>query len=97
MKQTVKPLLRWAGSKRKLLPLLRQHIPAQFSRYVEPFCGSACLFFELSPEHGLLGDINPELIHFYKRVRANPYRRCPVIGHRNILRALRLIIASLSD
>ncbi|MFL9964294.1 Dam family site-specific DNA-(adenine-N6)-methyltransferase [Paraburkholderia sediminicola] len=74
MEQTVKPLLRWAGSKRKLLPVLRQYVPTQFSRYVEPFCGSACLFFALSPERGLLGDINPELIHFYKRVRANPNR-----------------------
>lgn len=52
--------------------MLRQYVPAQFTRYVEPFCGSACLFIELSPERGLLGDINPELIHFYKRVRANP-------------------------
>jgi DNA adenine methylase len=52
--------------------MLRQHVPPNFSRYVEPFCGSACLFFELAPSHGLLGDINPELIHFYARVRANP-------------------------
>lgn len=72
MEQSAKPLLRWAGSKKKLLPTLRQYVPARFSRYVEPFCGSACLFFELSPELGLLGDINPELIHFYKRVRTNP-------------------------
>lgn len=72
LKQSVKPLLRWAGSKRKLLPVLRQAVPAQFSRYVEPFCGSACFYLELAPKLGLLGDINSELIHFYKRVRANP-------------------------
>lgn len=72
LEQSVKPLLRWAGSKRKLLPVLRQVAPAQFSRYVEPFCGSACFYLELAPEVGLLGDINSELIHFYKRVRANP-------------------------
>jgi DNA adenine methylase len=52
--------------------VLRQAAPTQYSRYVEPFCGSACFYLELAPALGLLGDINPELIHFYKRVRANP-------------------------
>ncbi|MBI2818462.1 MAG: DNA adenine methylase [Acidobacteria bacterium] len=41
--------LRWAGSKRKLLPILLDVAPDNFDRYVEPFAGSACLFFALEP------------------------------------------------
>ena len=60
-----KPFLRWAGSKRKLLPHLLEFTPKSFTRYVEPFAGSACLFFCLNPKKALLGDINRELIRTY--------------------------------
>ena len=63
-----KPIFRWAGSKRKLLPTLRQYTPP-FVRYVEPFAGSACLFFDLLPPRALLGDVNHELIETYTAVR----------------------------
>jgi DNA adenine methylase len=68
-----KPIFRWAGSKRKLLPTLRQYIPS-FVRYVEPFAGSACLFFDLLPPRALLGDVNHELIETYTAVRSAPLR-----------------------
>ena len=41
-------------------------------RYVEPFAGSARLFFRLEPEKALLGDINSDLISTYCEVRDNP-------------------------
>ena len=63
-----KPIFRWAGSKRKLLPTLIRYVPAH-SRYVEPFVGSGCLFFALRPEGAVLGDINAELIGAYTRIR----------------------------
>lgn len=66
------PVFRWAGSKRKLLPILLKNTPTTFERYVEPFCGSACLFFALNPEKSLLGDINSELIHTYRQIRYHP-------------------------
>lgn len=61
--------LRWAGSKRKLLPHLTRLAPLQFERYVEPFCGSLCLFVALKPKTALVGDINEELVHFYKTIK----------------------------
>jgi len=64
--------LRWAGSKKQLLPSLRESMPSQFARYVEPFTGSACLFFSVQPGHAILGDINLELMLTYKTVRDNP-------------------------
>jgi len=66
------PLLRWAGSKRKLLPHLISNSPTRFVRYVEPFAGSACLFFALGPSKAILGDFNRELIAFYEVVRRTP-------------------------
>ncbi len=61
--------LRWAGSKRKLLPQLVKLSPRNFGRYVEPFCGSLCLLIALKPRNALVGDINEELIHFYRTVQ----------------------------
>lgn len=65
------PFLRWAGSKRKLLPILRTYWKDDYARYVEPFAGSACLFFHISPPKALLGDINSELIFTFKQVKGN--------------------------
>jgi DNA adenine methylase len=68
----VNSFLRWAGSKRKLLPILRPFWRKEFSRYVEPFAGSACLFFALEPESAVLGDINPDLMNMYRCVKRDP-------------------------
>jgi DNA adenine methylase len=68
-----RPLLRWAGSKRKLLPILLSSIPS-FSRYVEPFAGSACLFFALYPGRAILSDFNHELMETYYFIREHPLR-----------------------
>jgi DNA adenine methylase len=65
----IRPLLRWAGSKRQLLPILSAYWQEQFRRYVEPFAGSARLFFMLQPPKAVLGDINSELISTYQIVR----------------------------
>lgn len=67
-----KPFLRWAGSKRKLLPVLSDYWNDSFNRYIEPFMGSACLFFALQPKKAVLGDLNSELVETYKIVRSNP-------------------------
>ena len=65
------PLIRWAGSKRQLLRKLRNYWLNPNARYIEPFCGSACLFFDLEPPHAVLGDLNDELIATYRAVRSN--------------------------
>lgn len=70
----VKPLLRWAGSKRNQLWRLREFWSSSHTGYVEPFAGSACLFFAIAPAAAVLGDANRELIEFYKVVRDEPER-----------------------
>src|SRR5438128_2730371 len=39
-------LLKWAGGKRQLLPALRRFYPPAFNRCIEPFFGSAAVFFD---------------------------------------------------
>jgi DNA adenine methylase len=70
-----KPIIRWAGSKRKLLPILTENLPKSYTRYIEPFCGSACLFFEASPAKAILSDINLELINAFKEIKSNKHFR----------------------
>src|SRR6266487_1059655 len=66
----MQPLLRWAGSKRQLVPMLSEFFdPERHARYVEPFAGSACLFFSIEPKKAILGDINGELIRTYREVK----------------------------
>jgi len=66
------PLLRWAGSKKKLLPLLQRASPKDMRRYIEPFAGSMVLYLKLRPRKAILSDINPDLIQAYEAVRENP-------------------------
>ncbi|MCK3851908.1 MULTISPECIES: DNA adenine methylase [Pseudomonas] len=65
-------LVRWAGSKKRLIPVIKKSVPVSFERYIEPFCGSISLFLELPPSQAVLSDINDELINFYKVVKVSP-------------------------
>lgn len=67
-----RPFLRWAGSKRQLVPQLREFWSDERTRYIEPFMGSACLFFALEPAEAVLGDLNRDLVHTFKYVRDKP-------------------------
>jgi len=67
--QDCAPFLRWAGSKRRLLPVLQTFWTKKHRRYVEPFAGSACLFFAIKPPKAILGDLNPELIATFIEVK----------------------------
>jgi len=44
------------------LPKLTRFWEVAPGRYLEPFAGSAALFFHISPHSGLLNDANEELI-----------------------------------
>jgi DNA adenine methylase len=68
---TPRPFLRWAGSKRWLLPHLVPLLPRTFRTYREPFLGSAALFFLLQPERAVLGDTCRELVETFEAVRDN--------------------------
>ena len=67
------PFLKWAGSKKQLLPQLKRYWDTNnFHRYIEPFAGSAQLYFAINPQFAILNDINTELINTYKVIKINP-------------------------
>lgn len=70
----MRSIIRWAGSKRLLVDRLRQGWPQDAKRYVEPFAGSASLFFALEPQEALLTDLNVDLITTYQAVRRDSSR-----------------------
>ena len=70
----LKPFLKWAGGKTKLIPSITQHLPANIKDYiyVEPFLGAGAVFFYLKPKNAIINDINKELINTYIIIRDNP-------------------------
>lgn len=68
----IRPFLRWAGSKRRLLRFLVPYIPRKLSKYYEPFLGGGALFFYLAPDRAEISDASSPLIETYRAVRTNP-------------------------
>ena len=70
----MKPIIKWAGGKQRLVATIRSQMPTTFGRYYEPFAGGLALY--LSGAAGLhpatLSDNNPELVNFYLTLRNRP-------------------------
>ena len=67
--------LRWVGGKQRLSELIVsriEHSDLKPSRYFEPFLGGGSVFFRLRPSLSTIGDMNPDLILFYRFLRDTP-------------------------
>jgi DNA adenine methylase len=62
------PILKWAGGKRWLVAQGENLFPTEYRRLVEPFAGSAAVFFNLAPQRAWLNDINVDLIDTYRAI-----------------------------
>lgn len=69
---SLKPFLKWAGSKQQLLPVLRSLRPAAFDTYYEPFLGSGTVLLDWQPQRFIAGDLNAELINLFQVVARRP-------------------------
>ncbi|WP_299676523.1 Dam family site-specific DNA-(adenine-N6)-methyltransferase [uncultured Tenacibaculum sp.] len=69
----VKPFLRWAGGKQKIVSNLLENAPDHdiINNYFEPFLGAGSLFFSNGFNRGFISDINPELINSYYQIKIN--------------------------
>lgn len=70
----VHPFLKWAGGKRWFVQSLAGLLPSTYRRYIEPFLGSAAVFFHMKPAAALLSDSNPDLMNAYAVVREAPIK-----------------------
>lgn len=68
----LKPVTKWVGGKRQLLPVLHQYLPTQFKRYFEPFVGGGALLFDLAPAQATINDANGELMNVYQVIKDHP-------------------------
>jgi DNA adenine methylase len=70
----MKPILKWAGGKRKLLFKIKElidHGELTKNRLYEPFVGGGALFMDLENPKVAINDLNKELINVYLEVRDN--------------------------
>ena len=65
------PFLKWAGSKRRLLPQLLPLLP-KGRRLIEPFVGAGSVFMGSRFEQYLLADTNPVLMTLYAQLQSDP-------------------------
>ena len=65
------PPIKCQGIKTKLVSQIKPLVPSPLNgRWIEPFCGSCVVAFNVLPEQALLSDTNPHLIRFYQAVQS---------------------------
>ncbi|EOE1544153.1 DNA adenine methylase [Providencia rettgeri] len=76
MAKSNKTILKWAGSKVRIMEQLRPHLP-KAKRLVEPFAGSCAVMMNTDYEQYLIADANIDLIRLYKQVKADDFGFVP--------------------
>lgn len=66
----VRPFLKWAGGKFRLMPRIREQLPSA-KTLIEPFVGSGAVFLNVDYERYRLADINPDLISLYQFLQSD--------------------------
>lgn len=80
----VRPPIKWAGGKGRLIPQFVSLFPRAMGCLIEPFCGGGAVFFHLRPPRAVLIDNNDELINFYLVLRDRPDSLlADLVRHRN--------------
>lgn len=65
----IKPILKYPGAKWGLASWITSYFPAH-TRYLEPYCGSAAIFFNKAPSvHEVLGDTNQSITNLFHVLR----------------------------
>jgi len=64
----MKPFLKWAGGKQKLVSSIEALLPAS-RRLIEPFVGGGSVFCGVERQSYLLGDANVDLIALYRHLQ----------------------------
>lgn len=78
----MKPFVKWAGGKTRLLKEIEQRLPADFDEwvnvtYVEPFVGGGSMLLHMLNKHSnitraIINDINPVLMKSYLAIKNDP-------------------------
>lgn len=73
------PPIKCQGIKTKLVPAIRSILGENTTRrWIEPFCGSGVVAFNIQPQQALLCDTNHHIIRFYQSIQNNGITPCSV-------------------
>jgi DNA adenine methylase len=68
---TIKPVLKYPGAKWSIAKWITSFFP-KHTHYLEPYCGSAAVFFNKTPaEHEVLGDTNQSITNLFHVLRTH--------------------------
>jgi DNA adenine methylase len=71
--ERLRPIVKWAGGKARLLPAILPLLPERIETYYEPFVGGGAVFFALASERrfrrAVLSDLNAELVDVYRGIK----------------------------
>ena len=68
--KSVRPILKYPGAKWALAAWVTRYLP-KTPHYVEPFCGSAAVYFNLPwrPRYAVLNDLNGDIVNLFRVMR----------------------------
>lgn len=78
----IKPFIRWAGGKSRLLPRILPHIPYSIKNYYEPFLGGGAVFLACAARvsgHSYLADLNEHLVAAWIAMRDHQSELSPLL------------------
>lgn len=78
----IKPFIRWAGGKSRLLPRILPHVPASIENYFEPFLGGGAVFLACATRvsgRSHLADLNEHLIAAWIAMRDHQAELQPLL------------------
>ena len=68
----LRPFVKWAGGKKRILPQLLKLAPKNFGTYYEPFLGGGSMLLALRPKNAVVGDQNAQLVNAWIQIRDDP-------------------------
>ena len=91
-------IIKWPGGKSREIEMIKDLIPDQYDRYVEPFFGGGALYFHLNPKKAAINDLSEPLMDFYRLVKSSDEQfRKLLYGYDDSLRMLLEICDSNAD
>lgn len=81
-RNAIKPFIRWAGGKSRLLPQILPFVPARITNYYEPFLGGGAVFLALHDRvegRANLADLNEHLVAAWVAMRDHQAELVPLL------------------
>ena len=67
----IKPFLKWAGGKYRIVPILKKYFPQKAERFIEPFVGAGGVCLNVDYSDCIINDFNSDLINVYQFLQKN--------------------------